>query len=209
MIEHNISVVMASYLTPYKGSSKNRVHSFQRAVDSFLKNNYPNKELLICSDGCELTNSIYYEKYKNNSEIKLITLPKQPMFSGNVREAGLIAASGDVITYLDSDDIIGVNHLESIDKGIFDCDFVYYNDFIKFFHLEHLPTSEREVRLEKGIAGTSCISHKNHSDISWIGCDGYGHDWTFIEKLIHNYPNHKKINGCKYLVCHIPNSFAS
>lgn len=196
---------MPSFLKQYEGSSKNRIFGFQRAVDSFLNNDYQNKTLIIVSDGCKDTCNIYENKYKQFNEIKLIVLDKQPLFSGNVREAGLRAATGNIINYLDTDDIIEKNHLSAINKGFIDndCDFVFYNDFIK--HLPFRPETERIVTLTGGSVGTSSIAHKNLPEISWKGCDGYGHDWTFIQRLIKFYPNYKKIEGCSYIVCHLPN----
>jgi hypothetical protein len=67
-----------------------------------------------------------------------------------------------------------------------------------------LSKAEREVDLFKGMIGTSSIAHRRLPNINWLQCDNYGHDWTFVKKLIDTNLKHKKINGCEYNVCHIP-----
>lgn len=199
---------MPSFLGAYNGSAKNREAKFERAVNSFLTNSHSERELIIISDGCHKTIEIYEKKYKLYEEIKLIQLDKQPMFSGMVREFGLRACTGDVVCYLDGDDIIGYNHLNNIVQkfNTSDDDWVYFDDQIRYNHLAHIPPTVRSIKLEKGLAGTSCIAHSNNQFINWIGCDGYGHDWTFIDRLIKLFPRYRKIDGCSYIVHHIPNS---
>ena len=205
-----ISVVMASYLDSYKDSASDRIIKFHRAVESFFNQLYQNKELVVVSDGCPYTaNEI--SKY-NSSDIKLIELPKQPIFSGSVRNAGCFMASGDVICYLDTDDYIGFNHLNNIVTH-FEQDsslgWVYFNDYVVYrfnpITKEILSKAEREVDLFSGMIGTSSIAHRKKADINWLKCDNYGHDWTFVKtKLIDTDLKFKKIQGCDYNVCHIP-----
>ena len=199
---------MPSFLGEYQGCATDRERKFERAVQSFLNQSYPNRQLIIISDGCEITNDLVRTKF-NHELIKLVSIEKQPTFSGMVRQAGLEAADGDFITYLDADDIYkDNNHLEVIVNGFkqHDCDWLYFNDYVKYFHLDHLPLAERNVQFNQGEIGTSNIAHKNKKDISWIGCEGYGHDFTFIMNMKNKYPNFTKISGTSYTVCHIPNS---
>ena len=127
-----ISVIMASYLLPYPGSASNRDKKFIRAVNSFKKQTYQNKELVIVSDGCELTIDLYNRFFSNDTNIKLIQIPKQQLYSGEMRNVALSLVDGDIISYLDSDDILGPNHLQIIVDG-FDLDkydWVFYNDYM-------------------------------------------------------------------------------
>jgi glycosyltransferase involved in cell wall biosynthesis len=207
-----ISVIMPCYLGDYNGGAKDRALKLNRAIQSFLRQDYSNKELIIIADGCHATTKFIeingYEKEQNN--IFKHYIPKQDLFSGNVRDFGLKIATGDYIAYLDSDDMFrDNNHLSSIMQGFNnnpDCDWVYFNDLVKYFALEHLPVTERDAALTFGSIGVSNIAHKNTNEISWDGCHGYGHDFTFISRLMAKFPNRKKISGCSYVVCHIPNT---
>lgn len=214
-----ISVVMASYLNEYDFSATERVVKFHRAVTSFLNQNYANKELIIVADGCystaEETVKNYFPQYSNI--IKLVQLEKQPMFSGNVRNVGCFHATGDIICYLDTDDMLGSNHLTVL-AHYFQTNpsiiWVYYDDYIIYrFHpitREILNKEKRDVSLDYGSIGTSSIAHRKLPSINWVDCDGYGHDWDFIKnKLIDSGLPHIKIDGAEYDVCHIPNSVDS
>jgi len=211
-----ISVIMASFLTDYDFSATDRVTKFHRAVRSFLNQSYPKKELVIISDGCSITSS-EVRHYDGYPEIKHIQIDKQPLFSGNVRKVGCIMATGDVICYLDTDDLLGVNHLNAIANGFnyhTDADWVYFDDYIiyRFNPVTNdiLSQAKRDVELEFGIIGTSSIAHKNRLDINWEGFDGYGHDWNFIKnRLIDSGKKYYKIDNAEYFVCHIPNSVDS
>ena len=114
MLNPKVSVIMASYLLPYPGSASNRDKKFVRAVNSFKKQIYQNKELIIVSDGCPLTVDLYNKFFANDENIKIIQIPKQQLYSGEMRNAALKLADGDIISYLDSDDVLGSKHLQII-----------------------------------------------------------------------------------------------
>lgn len=143
-----------------------------------------------------------------------IEVDKNPKFVYDIQVEDknhiFVDACGCVLLH-NTDDIIGENHIYSIVKGFeyykeANIDWVYFNDYIRYNHLSHIPPTVRDIKLEKGLAGTSCIAHSNNQFINWIGCDGYGHDWTFIDRLIKLFPRYRKIDGCSYIVHHIPNS---
>lgn len=202
MLNPKISVIMASFLLSYPGSATNRDKKFVRAVNSFKKQSYQNKELIIVSDGCPLTVELYNKFFINDSNIKLIRIPKQELYSGGMRNAALEIADGDIISYLDTDDVLGANHLQLIvDEFDLDkYDFVYYDDlmvldstFKKFYH--------RIVEPRWASIGTSSISHKNIVKGLWS--TGYGHDWLFMFKLVSLGLRYKKLEKpTEYLVCH-------
>lgn len=209
MQKGKVSVVMPSYLKEYDGSAKDRVNKFVRAVYSFLDNTYENKELIIIGDSCKLTALILNDKFKTelfSGVIKFYNFKrKQRMFSGKLRDKGLKLASGEIIMYLDSDDIYGHNHIKSVYDQMMnkDYDWCYFNDHI----LRNSDTNElitKQVSLEHGSIGTSSIAHINSPKISWKGCNGYGHDWKFVNRLLKFSYNYKKIFGCMYIICHIP-----
>ena len=206
MLNPKISVIMASYLLNYPGAATNRDKKFVRAVNSFKKQTYQNKELIIVSDGCQLTVELYNRFFANDDNIKLIQIPKQELYSGEMRNVAFKIADGDIISYLDSDDILGKNHLQIIVDG-FDLDkydMVYYDDlmvldstFKKFYN--------RIVEPRWASIGTSSISHKNNINASWS--TGYGHDFIFMMKLASAGLRFKKLErGSEYIVCHYQNA---
>lgn len=206
MSNPKVSVIMPSYLGNYPGSATNRDKKFIRAVNSFKKQTYDNKELIIVSDGCPLTVQLYNQFLSNESNIKLVQIPKQPLYSGEMRNAGLQIAEGEIISYLDTDDVLGPNHLQIIVEQ-FDLDkydWVYYDDLMlldssfKKFYL-------RIVEPRWASIGTSSISHKNLAEMSWSGL-GYGHDFLHILRMASNGFKFKKLEKkSEYIVCHYMN----
>ena len=202
------SVIMASFLGQFPGGATNREVKFLRAVKSFLNQSYDDKELIIVSDGCPLTIKLYEDNFTEHDNIKIIKLSKQVLYSGEMRNVAFDEASGDIITYLDSDDAIGKKHLELI-ADQFDTDkyeWVYYSDYMvlnKEFSKLHI----RKVETRFGSIGTSSISHKNPKNIPdgdrLKFSSGYGHDWLFILKLNSMGLTFKKLERMpQYLVCH-------
>lgn len=195
----------------YKGAAKNREFKLRRAIESVLSQTYSDFELILVSDGCFRTSSMHFFEYKENSKIRLVQVEKQPLFSGNVREAGVKAAVGDNILYLDNDDFYAPDHVANVAYKLDNEDFVYWNDSVYFGEDEFKrPVYQlRETELKKNYIGTSCIAHKrifaNGYKPSWVNCDGYGHDFVFIKKMMLNTQRVKKITDGGYRVCHVPN----
>lgn len=202
-----ISVIMPSFLGEYEGCATDREDKLVRAINSFLSNSYPNKELIVIGDNCEKTENIINEMYGNETLVDKIKFfnfkKKQPLFSGKLRSKGIEIASGQIICYLDSDDIIADGHLDSIVSQMIDSEFdwCYYNDFVRAEDGLHPKT----VELEHGSIGTSSIAHLRNKKINWDGCDGYGHDYKFVQRLMNWSSNYDKIYGCTYIICHVPN----
>lgn len=204
-----ISVILPSYLGDYYGAAKDREAKLRRAINSFTTQDYADKELVVIADGCDKTMQLVSDWTLDNEKIKgvLKQMPKQEAFSGNVRNEGLKEATGDIICYLDGDDYFGnSSHLTAIVNGLINAnsDWVYFDDAVKYFPVDHLDLQPRTAEIKHGHIGTSNIAHRNHKNITWGNCHGYGHDWTFIHQLDTLYPNHAKITGTSYVVCHIP-----
>lgn len=199
-----ISIVMPSYLGVYPGAASNRVSKFKRAVNSVLKQTYRDWELIIVSDGCHRTNDIYRNEFSKDSRITLVDIEKQDLFSGDVRQAGINICKGDLICFLDSDDTFGVGHIEIMRNNIKEIfseyDWFYYNDYIK---VDDENSALRNVEISEGLIGTSSICFKRSMNASWSGCNGYGHDWKFIQRLKAESSKFKKIYGLDYYVHHV------
>jgi glycosyltransferase involved in cell wall biosynthesis len=194
---YTFSIIMPSYLGEYKWAAKYRDKKIVRAIKSVINQTFKNWELIIVADGCQKTVDIV--KPYLNGKIKCFHMNKQPYMSGNVRQIGIDNATGKYIIYLDNDDMYGPNHLKFVKDGFKDNDWVYFDDI----YYNGKQQSIKKVTLDYGVCGTSSISHKRLLDASWKKCDGYGHDWRFIEKL---KGKHKHIGTSEYLICHTAKS---
>jgi len=119
-----VSVVMQSYLGEYPGSRTNSDVKFIRAVNSFLNQDDKDSELIIVSDGCMKTHNLYYEHFKKNDRVKYAYIDKDTLnmyettdkkfYRGFPREVGRTLVTGEITTYMDSDDFILPNHISEI-----------------------------------------------------------------------------------------------
>lgn len=135
-----VSVIMPSYLGEYLGSRKDPDKKFIRAVDSFLSNTLKEKELVIVSDGCKITNKIYEERYKQYDCIKLVKVEKREAnWPGELRECGRALAKYEWICYLDTDDAFTESYLELVSK------IITVNPNIKAFNSKYMLTPLLDV----------------------------------------------------------------
>ena len=204
MENKKISVIMASWLGAPNRKKLDR--KFVRAVNSFLNQTYQNKELIIVADGCQVTEYLYDEHFKDNPLVKFKLIDKQPLYSGNVRNTGIEMATGDIISYLDADDVIGKKHLEIIANEFSDdIDYVYYNDWL-VLDSGFKKFQKRYVDQRWASIGTSSISHRNLENVKRCWTTGYGHDFIFMLKLNALGLRHKKLKtNSQYFVSHYAN----
>jgi len=203
-----VSCIMASFLGDYPNAAKNRDKKFVRAVNSFINQKWQGeKELIIVGDGCVKTKEIYEENWKSNKEIKYFGSPKQPMYAGGIRSIGLKMATGDIICYLDNDDVLGKEHIQTIvDQFSDEVDWVFYNDYM-VLNKEFTKFYTRWVDPRYGSIGTSSVAHRNPKNckklehLEWF--TGYGHDFLFVLKLASTGAHFKKLKkNPQYIVCH-------
>lgn len=205
-----ISVIMASNLS--MPNKTNQGPKFVRAVKSFLNQTFQDKELIIVSDGCPITLELYHQNFTQYPNIKCIALPKQPHYSGVVRNEGIKIAMGEIISYLDSDDVMGKNHLQIIyDQFDLDkWDWVYYDDLM-CLNKEFTKMQIRVVEPRYGSIGTSSFTHKNprlfKNGERFKFLNGYGHDFCSILLLNSLGTKFKKLEKkSEYIVCHYFNA---
>ncbi|MES2395655.1 MAG: glycosyltransferase family A protein [Bacteroidota bacterium] len=195
------SIIIQSYLGPYKGAAANREEKIIRAVNSVLKQTFEDYEIIIVADGCQKTFDIICQNYLDHENIECFMIQKQHEWSGHARNFGIEKASGDYILYLDIDDYIGANHLEKINGQLGGYDWVHFNDIVIRKDGLH---EERECMIrQKFQNGTSNICHKRSLAVKWNG-NGYGLDDYSITQALLRYPKQAKIETPEYYVCHIP-----
>lgn len=196
-----VSIIIPSSLAPRKNGATDLDEKLVRAVESALNQDYKDIEIMVVADGCKQTGKIM-EKYffsDKPGKIRFLEIPKQPAFSGNVRNAGINMSSGNIICYLDADDYLGEDHISTIVKH-FMGDWVWFNDLT----LRGDKFMERECSLKLGFCGTSNIGHKRSMSARWREVNRYGYDdWNFIQNLILESKG-TKIPTPAYMVCHIP-----
>ena len=198
---------MPSFLGDYPNCSRDRNTKFIRAVDSFLAQTHEDKELVVIADGCPTTKAILLSKYRKEINSGLIVLVeyartnRKETFLGHVRQKGINKATGDVIGNLDSDDILLPNHLSNIAVSFGTANWVFWNTITKPDELKDVEFFS-DIKPELGSLNNGSIAWRAGLGLSWAGCDGVHDSQAFIAQLL-TFPNHKKIYGCSYVICHI------
>ncbi len=205
-----ISVVMPVTLQPYPGAAENREKDFIAAVKSFISQTHRDKELIIISDGDETVHDVLRKNFVNLRFINLVELPKQELFSGKIRQAGVDVADGELVCYLDSDDFIAPFHLSNIAacaEAMPDADWYYFNAFYKLKEFGNKITPFT-VNLNTLQINTGCFAHKKNVNARWdVDINGnpnvgIGENVKFASQLIERHPKRKFIAGCGYFIQH-------
>jgi len=220
-MENGISVIMISYLSDYKNSRKYPKEKFIRAVNSFINQTHEKKELIIVSDGCEITNQLYLEHFDNYDNIYLIRAPKQKSnWPGRLRECARTLANYEWITYLDTDDMFIQNHLSLINdkinnlnnevdvllnsKKILPLMKDTHDDYYKMIGISKEEVQKMTTKWfftkVKAFVGTWQIVHKNSIDIRWNSSNSRGEDTEFITEMSKRYKFDTFEGG--YIICH-------
>ncbi len=125
----------------------NTAKYLSKCLDSIIDQTYQNLEIIAINDGStDNSETILKEYAKKESRLKIITQKNQGL--SNARNAGLKRASGDFITFVDSDDIIEPEMIEkmlgALKKSHADvavCSFkeLFPDKTIKHFNNNHYP----------------------------------------------------------------------
>lgn len=90
-------------------------------IDSIVNQTYSNLEIILVDDGSpDKCPEICDEYEKNDSRVKVIHQDNGGLSAA--RNAGIDIASGEFLTFIDSDDFITKNYVELLYKGIVDFD---------------------------------------------------------------------------------------
>ena len=131
---YKISIIIPVY---------NAEKTIERCLKSILNQNTENVEIIVVNDGStDNSENIILEIQKNSSIIKYYY--KDNSGVADTRNYGIEKASGDYIAFVDSDDYISSNYIETIspfiDKGI---------EIIKY-KLKKIDKNENELELVNG-----------------------------------------------------------
>lgn len=182
------SIVMQSYLGSYPGAASQRPEKFRRAVESVLAQSLMDLELVVVSDGCPETVDIVAKYYIGSSRMRLCAIEKQPIWSGVPRNTGIRNATGEWITYLDTDDLLGVDHLAKLRSGLKSPPpngWAYFDDW--YWSAARQVFERRACDIDKlGSHGTSNIVHRADLGVWWpqdANRANYKHDHHFVAAL--------------------------
>lgn len=223
------SVIMQSYLGEYPGSRKDPERKFIRAVFSFLNQTHQDKELIIVSDGCKITEKLYYNNlsklsnlikfhYLDSDDAKMYDeISGEKIYKGSAKKIGCEIATGEIISYLDSDDIILKNRLSEIDSAWnFNGKDAIYGGCNSLIHpitdihnyIEYMGEKNNKfsIEIEKikeyGIdqiffhrkhayniyyTPTVFHTHRSNIDIKWEDSIGVNEDYLFFDKIWNKY----------------------
>lgn len=213
-----LSIIMPSYMGDYGGrygdAAKDRERKLVRAIDSvFGPKSIDNFELIVVADGCARTMELVrgMELFQRDGRLRLLSIPKQPLWSEKVRNAGIVNARGQWVAYLDTDDAFTPEHLPTLAHALAllpdEARWAYFDDMVQ----ERGEWQLRLARLDKpGGAGTSNIAHR--AGIFWPVISfrwpdmGYDHDRQMIRHL-KGYGEPRYLGAGGYMVMHIPRQY--
>jgi glycosyltransferase involved in cell wall biosynthesis len=84
-----------------------------QCVDSLIKQNYKNIEIILVDDGSTDNSSQICDEYAKNDN-RIISIHKENGGLSSARNAGLDIAKGKYIAFVDSDDFVSADYLESM-----------------------------------------------------------------------------------------------
>lgn len=236
-----ISIIMQSFLGNYPGSRKDPDFKFMRAVKSFQTQLYKNCELIIVSDDCMQTKGLYENHYKNDDNIRFVYVSRQPKekstyqkneeghkyFRGFPRRVGVGAATGDLITYMDSDDfllpeftlnlMIEYNKAPDVtwwvNRSWYDHSNMVFKEDQTFIdtnsdekrEITDLPDKWNVTRVREGLVVMSpwLLMHKPVETVKWRDTwGGISEDVDFNSRLRKEYKNGAVMDRPTYARCH-------
>ena len=105
----------------------------KECVDSILLQTYQNFELILLNDGSTDDSALICKEYRNKDS-RIVFVDKKNSGAGETRNAGIDAASGEYIVFIDSDDTVEPHMFEVLYHLISqkeDIDLVCCNHFIE------------------------------------------------------------------------------
>lgn len=159
-----VSIIMPTY---------NRAEIIGGAIATVLEQEYPNWELLVCDDGSTDDTEAIIDEYFDN-RIRYIKLPKWG--AAAARNAGLRAARGKFVAYLDSDNFWHPAFLSAIVLAFLENSgrSATYTDFIDF-HVD------RQGRRKVKSTRCSPFEHERLLKKPYIDLNSFAHSYELYE----------------------------
>lgn len=89
----------------------------KRCIESIIKQTYSNLEIILVDDGSPDGCAKICDEYKNKDE-RIVVIHKKNGGLSDARNAGLKVATGEIISYIDSDDYVDLDMYEKMTKAM-------------------------------------------------------------------------------------------
>lgn len=200
-----ITVLMAVYNTNF--------FLIKRAIDSVLKQDFQNFELIIIDDGSENYNREDLMAYIEKHEAKIVYIRHSNRGQSESINRGVLNSIGEYITILDGDDEYKTNHLSTCLKAVKNVDLICsttetITDSIEDYFVPDKNDLTKLIHLDETILfGTLFGRKKVFNSINFIS--GFAADADFYEKASKQYKV-KKVDLRTYVYHrNIPNSICA
>ena len=173
-----ITVLMAVYNTNF--------FLIKRAIDSVLKQDFQNFELIIIDDGSENYNREDLMAYNEKHEAKIVYIRHSNRGQSESINRGVLNSIGEYITILDGDDEYKTNHLSACLKAVKNVDLICsttetITDSIEDYFVPDKNDLTKLIHLDETILfGTLFGRKKVFNSINFIS--GFAADADFYEK---------------------------
>ena len=128
----------------------NREKSIAFCINSILKQDYKNIEIIVVNDGSNDNSYNIINRYvKNNKNLILYNIKNSG--ASAARNYGLNKATGDYICFIDSDDYIAKDYISTLVLGLetYDTDMAQYYDFVRTRNYNHFLKESKKTRFIK------------------------------------------------------------
>ena len=89
----------------------------KRCIESIIKQTYSNLEIILVDDGSPDGCAKICVEYNNKDE-RIVVIHKKNGGLSDARNAGLKVATGEIISYIDSDDYVDLDMYEKMTKAM-------------------------------------------------------------------------------------------
>lgn len=176
-----VSVILCTY---------NRAALLPRAISSVLRQTYADWELIIIDDGSvDATRSVVRHWMKNEKRIRYFYQKNKGL--AGARNAGMRKATGDVLTFLDSDDAYHPEHLRKRVRYLMqhaDIDFLYGGMTLlgpkKKHFVVDLTDPAKKIHLRRcHVGGTFFFRRRVRSRVRTFSAIPFGEDFDFYRRV--------------------------